>query len=230
MVALLSFNVYRFIYSRDSPPTPWRCWQSKIRFTPTGFEILSASCAKSGSFRGRRPPPPRQFCGISRVASSSLSPPRPASVLSLARAARSIDLDGALCICLHLHPARTACVPFASPRVQHVPFLAARLASRPHHELFLHQRAISSKLTLIYAILSGRRSTMIDRMRGGRRRARSRARSGRSHRQEEPRATSALPNVPRIAALQCPHTLQCPLARLSVAVLPLSSSVLSREL
>ena len=171
VVALLSFNVYRFIYSRDSPPTPWRCWQSKIRFTPPGFEILSASCsdvrAKSGSFRGRRPPPPRQFCGISRVASSSLSPPRPASVLSLARAARSIDLDGALCICLHPHPARTACVPFASPRVQHVPFLAARLASRPHHELFLHQRAISSKLTLIYAILSGRRGTIIDRMREG---------------------------------------------------------------
>ena len=114
-----------------------------------------------------RPPPPDNFAESVEWPPPLLVSPAQDPCALLARAARSNDLDGALCICLHPHPARTACVPFASPRAQHVPFLAARLASRQHHECFLHQRAIASNLTLIYAILSGRRSTSIDRMPGG---------------------------------------------------------------
>ena len=56
------------------------------------------------------------------------SPPSIRSSPSLAQLARVV-LHGALCISLHLYPARTACVPFASPRAKHAPFLATRLAT-----------------------------------------------------------------------------------------------------
>ena len=42
----------------------------------------------------------------------------------------SVDLDGALCIFLHIHPARIARMPVTSPGSQHAPFLAENPHSR----------------------------------------------------------------------------------------------------
>ena len=116
-----------------------------------------------------RPPPlPSILRNLSSGSSPRVSPPR-IRALSLPRAARSIDLDGALYIFLHLHLARTARVPFISTPAQHLPFprrpawtpaqkkpsLLPRADNRPRdspQRMFLR---ISDRLTCFVCVDSG---------------------------------------------------------------------------
>ena len=116
--------------------------------------------------------------------------------------------------------------PIRAGRVQHVPFLAARLASRLHHEFFLHQRVIASNLTLIYGLRDPiRQAQHINRSDAGREAASTeqsqQGASGDMRQRRTRRHSEPPPCATRATHARSPRCIQYPpypLARASVAV------------